>query len=71
MAKRQISRPWWLESGSEICSVCSHVYLFETEYRCNDCDGPVCSGCIETTRMVCLPCVNSEAGTTVDITLEV
>jgi hypothetical protein len=70
MARRQLSQPWWLEPGTEICSVCSHLYLFETEYRCIDCDGPVCSACIETTSMVCLPCAD-HTETLIEIDLEI
>ena len=59
MAKGSHSRPWWLEDGTEICSVCHHLYLYETEYRCSDCDGAVCSECIELTLMSCFPCAGN------------
>jgi hypothetical protein len=59
MAKRADSRPWWLEDGTEICSVCHHLYLYETEYRCSDCDGGVCAECIELTFMTCVPCAGT------------
>lgn len=70
MAKRQFLQPWWLEDGTEICSVCHHLYLYETEYRCVDCDGPVCANCIETTRMVCSPCAKHDE-VSIEIEMEV
>jgi len=56
MAKRSYSTPWWLEDGTEICSVCHHLYIYETEYRCSECDGGVCSECVDMTSMSCLLC---------------
>jgi len=60
MAKRSYSKPWWLEDGTESCSVCHHLYLYETEYRCSECDGAVCPGCVELTLMICLPCSETD-----------
>jgi len=56
MVKRSFSRPWWLEDGTEICSVCHHLYLYETEYRCSECDGAVCTECVVVASVTCLPC---------------
>jgi hypothetical protein len=59
MAKARFEQPWWLGSGTEICPICHHLYLYETEYRCADCDGPVCSDCVkvrESVTVVCTPC---------------
>ena len=58
MSKRRILKPWWLEDGTEICSVCHHLYLYETQYRCADCDAAVCVECIEVAETICLPCAN-------------
>jgi hypothetical protein len=70
MAKRQLLKPWWLGDGTEICSVCHHLYLYETEYRCFDCDGGICLDCVELTRTVCLPCANNNEDS-IEIELEV
>lgn len=36
---------WWL-SGDETCAFCHGLYVYETEYRCCDCDRPMCPGCV-------------------------
>jgi len=69
MAKLKLFQPWWLEVGTEACSVCDHLYVYETEHRCNECDAPTCSHCIEPSTSVCLPCSRKEAS--IDIELEV
>lgn len=46
MVELRIVQAWWLEAGTEVCPACHHLYLFETEYRCADCDGPICSDCV-------------------------
>jgi len=59
MAKLRV-QAWWLEPGTEICPSCDHFYLYETEYRCSDCDGPMCSDCVperDTLTVVCGTCV--------------
>ena len=62
MGKAKTSAPWWLESGTEICSICHQVYIYETEYRCLDCDAGVCPDCVkvETNSIICIPCANYE-----------
>ena len=32
--------------GTEICPVCHQTYLLELEYRCFDCDAPICPTCV-------------------------
>ena len=59
MAKLKL-QAWWLETGTEICPSCHQLYLYETQYRCEDCDGPTCSDCVqqsESLTMVCPTCV--------------
>jgi len=63
MAKAQAVMPWWLENGTEICSICHHLYLYETEFRCSDCDGPTCPNCVEIRHaeaVICLPCLQTD-----------
>ena len=57
VAKRPETR-WWLEAGTELCSACDQLYLYETEYRCADCDGPRCRDCVQVRQSltVCLTC---------------
>ena len=59
MPKSRDSAPWWLSPGTETCPVCHQLYLYETEYRCGECDGPMCENCFavrESLVTVCLPC---------------
>jgi len=59
MPKSRHLTPWWLSPGTEICPVCHQLYLYETEYRCEDCDGPMCENCVAVSELsvtVCLPC---------------
>lgn len=50
---------WWL-LGEEHCEHCHQEYTLTLEYRCIECDGPVCPHCVvvveETTRVVCPKC---------------
>jgi hypothetical protein len=60
MAKLRRVQAWWLEEGTEICPACNQLYLYETEYRCVDCDGPMCSQCVpvkQTLTIVCPTCL--------------
>lgn len=41
--------PWWL-SGEEACSACEQSYALEMEYRCVECDAPLCPVCVVTVR---------------------
>jgi hypothetical protein len=55
--------PWWLEDGTEVCPICRQLYLYETEYRCTDCDGPMCESCVQTREsltVVCGPCLECD-----------
>jgi hypothetical protein len=36
---------WWLSDGDEECPHCGQLYVYELEYRCPDCDSPVCLHC--------------------------
>ena len=40
---------WWL-SGEQTCGFCAQFYCVEVEYRCVDCDRPVCPICAITVR---------------------
>jgi hypothetical protein len=41
---------WWLDGGDEQCRVCHQRYAYEVEYRCVDCDAPICPFCVITVR---------------------
>jgi hypothetical protein len=56
MAKARVVSPWWLETGTELCPACNQLYLYETEYRCSDCDGPLCSDCVQTRESLTVVC---------------
>lgn len=56
MPKTRREPPWWLEVGTEVCPACNHLYLYETEYRCFDCDGPLCPMCVVETTAVDISC---------------
>lgn len=46
MEKRETAH--WLERGTESCAVCHQRYTYELEYRCYDCDSPICPVCVVT-----------------------
>ena len=56
MRKTANKLPWWLEQGVEICPACNHTYVYQTEYRCEVCDGPVCSICVIRTEEMMFSC---------------
>jgi hypothetical protein len=52
--------PWWLSAGEEECPQCGEFYALELEFRCPDCDEPLCPHCrIRHTAVhfVCPSCV--------------
>lgn len=55
---------WWIEGGTEVCDVCGHPHAYELEYRCYDCDAPICPVCVVTVRRAghafCPGCVPRE-----------
>lgn len=60
VAKTKRNLPWWLEAGTEICPACGHTYLYETEYRCFTCDGPLCPICVESTTELEIYCPDNK-----------
>lgn len=52
--------PYWLEGGTETCSGCTHLYVYQMEYRCVACDRGICCHCVRfdvTTRdVLCAEC---------------
>ena len=52
--------PWWLGRGTELCGHCLHLYHYQVEYRCTDCDEPICPDCVvvirETRNAYCVEC---------------
>lgn len=58
IGSQQFELPWWLE-GSELCGFCYQQYAVELEYRCAECDGPICPLCVvvrETRQSLCPQC---------------
>ena len=47
--QQPLRSPWWL-AGEETCEFCVQQYSVEVEYRCVDCDRPVCPMCVITVR---------------------
>lgn len=43
--------PYWLESGTETCTGCTHDYVYEMEIRCVACDRGLCCHCVVTDRL--------------------
>ena len=60
MAGGAVRRIWWLDGGTEQCHVCLQSYAYEAEYRCVDCDAPICPYCVvrvkRTGRVYCPGC---------------
>src|SRR5437016_9054351 len=57
--KTKHNRAWWLEEGAEVCPACGQTYVFQTEDRCEGCDGVVCAMCATQTTEIeifCPPC---------------
>jgi hypothetical protein len=50
---------WWL-GGGESCGFCLLDYSYEVEFRCDDCDRPVCPECVvvvsERAVIICPEC---------------
>ena len=73
MAKSRSNTPaatarvaWWLGAGDEECPHCGHLYIYELEFRCPECDGPGCSHCAQVHaegHKVCPGCVEPAAVT--------
>lgn len=47
---KKLSARWWVEGGTEVCDVCAQRYAYQLEYRCYDCDSPICPVCVITVR---------------------
>ena len=43
--------PWWAAGGTERCPACLHLYAYEVQVRCVDCDGPLCPLCAVEVRV--------------------
>ena len=55
------SLPWWATAGNQSCPVCLQRYHYELEYRCADCDQPLCPHCavrvsVEVAELHCPDC---------------
>lgn len=53
------AKSWWLQGG-EYCEHCCQLYVYEAEYRCTVCDGPICIECaiVEEHVILCPSCQN-------------
>jgi hypothetical protein len=45
MPRRTRELPWWIEGGTQICTICLQRYALETEHRCVNCDVVMCFFC--------------------------
>ncbi|MFP4071817.1 MAG: hypothetical protein ACLFTB_07185 [Desulfovibrionales bacterium] len=54
--------PWWLEEGYETCSFCLQHYSYEMEYRCRECDAPVCPMCTTHAHEEAVTCPDCHCG---------
>lgn len=59
--------PWWAHGGSERCPRCLQLFAYEVEYRCVECDGPLCPFCavsvtVEVREVRCHGCHDEEEG---------
>ncbi len=55
----------WILNGTEICSACSQLYLYEMECYCGDCDVALCVLCsrrVEPKRFLCASCETDSLG---------
>ena len=65
MTTKQRLKPYWLEGDEAECPYCGHLYAYEVEVRCIDCDGPACPICavfVHERRTFCRDCVPKENG---------
>ena len=46
--KRKSDTAHWLSGATERCDHCGQFYVYEMEYRCTACDGPVCPLCVHS-----------------------
>ncbi|MDW7772099.1 MAG: hypothetical protein SCH71_04325 [Desulfobulbaceae bacterium] len=55
---------WWMVQGKEKCPFCLQIYLYEEEYRCIDCDSPVCPHCASRFEKSaqCPCCISKDKG---------
>jgi hypothetical protein len=55
-----MTRPYWIDSGTERCTACTHVHVYEMEYRCVACDRGICCHCVrinvDTREVMCPEC---------------
>ena len=54
--------PWWLMDGEEECVSCGHLYIYEMECRCAECEIATCIHCRRRHsdgRMVCVSCADA------------
>jgi hypothetical protein len=57
--------PWWLMEGDEECPGCGHLYIYEMEFHCPDCEITTCIHCRRRHsdgRLVCVSCVDVTPG---------
>jgi hypothetical protein len=54
--------PWWLQEGDEECSSCGHLYIYELEFRCPQCESITCIHCRRRHaegHLVCVSCTDT------------
>jgi hypothetical protein len=56
--------PYWLDGGTEICALCEHPHVLQSQFRCAACDRPNCEHCVvvnrDTGEVLCHECAEEE-----------
>ena len=56
--------PYWLDGGAEICALCEHPHVLQSQLRCAACDRPNCEHCVvvnrDTGEVLCHECAEEE-----------
>lgn len=58
------TRPYWLDGGTEICELCEHPHVLQSQYRCAACDAASCEHCVvvlDTGEVLCHDCHAAES----------
>lgn len=58
----QSDLPWWIDEGFETCTFCLQRYSYEMEYRCLECDAPICPMCIVDVHETVVACPDCRCG---------
>ena len=65
MPRRARELPWWIDGGSQLCSLCLQRYALETEHLCIGCDVPMCFFCAVAEHGHEITCIDCSSGVAV------